>query len=135
LRESSERMRAYLPGEVLSLFEVHVSILESDRLKAKTIDRIRSGQWARGALSDTILELENVLEQMDDPYLSARAEDIRLLGQQILLHLKGDVLASGNYPKHTILAGMEIHASVENHSPLRANSLQSTTGVSPVMDQ
>jgi phosphotransferase system enzyme I (PtsP) len=108
LRESSERMCNYLPTDFLSVFEVHISILEADRLKAKTIDRIRSGQWAKGALTDTILELESFFEQIEDPYLSARAEDIRLLGRQILFHLQGDVLASDNYPKHTILAGMEI---------------------------
>jgi len=108
LRESSERMCTNLPVELLSVFEVHISILESDRLKTKTIDRIHSGQWAKGALTDTILELESFFQQIEDPYLSARAEDIRLLGRQILFHLQGDVLASDNYPKHTILAGMEI---------------------------
>ena len=82
-------MGAHLPGEVLSLFEAYVMMLESDRLNAGTVARIRNGQWARGALRDTIFELAHVFEQIDDPYLAARAEDIRNIGRHILIHLQG----------------------------------------------
>ena len=108
LRASSESMSAYLPLEVLSLVDADVMMLESDRLDAGTVARIRNGQWARGAVRDTILDLAHVFEQIDDPYLAARAEDIRNIGRHILLHLQGGVLSSGEYPKQCILAGMEL---------------------------
>jgi phosphotransferase system enzyme I (PtsP) len=108
LRASSERMGAHLPGEVLSLFDAYVMLLESDRLNSRTVARIRNGQWARGALRDTIFELAHVFEQIDDPYLSARAEDIRNIGRHILIHLQGAVPVSGEYPTLCILAGMEL---------------------------
>ncbi|MBI5894607.1 MAG: GAF domain-containing protein, partial [Desulfobacterales bacterium] len=111
LRASTERMRAHLPGEVLSLFEVYVMLLESDKLNAGTIARIRNGQWARGALRDTILELAQVFDKTDDPYIAARAEDIRNIGRHILTHLQGAGRASGEYPKQCILAGMELSLS------------------------
>ncbi len=106
LRASSERMSANLPGEVLSLFDAYIMMLESHRLNAGTVARIRNGQWARGALRDTILELAHVFERMDDPYLAARAEDIRNIGRHIFIHLQGAV--HGEYPKQCILAGMEL---------------------------
>lgn len=108
LRASSERLSAYLPGEVLSLFDAHSMLLESDRLNAGTVARIRNGKWARGALRDTILELAHLFEKIDDPYLAARAEDIRNIGRHILIHLQGATTASGEYPKQCILAGMEL---------------------------
>jgi phosphotransferase system enzyme I (PtsP) len=108
LRAGSERMKDQLPGEILSLFDAYTMMFESDRLNAGTIARIRNGQWARGALRDTIFELAHVFEQMDDPYLAARAEDIRNLGRHILIHLQGAAPPSGEYPKQCILAGMEL---------------------------
>lgn len=108
LRAGSERMKDHLPGKILSLFDAYTMMFESDRLNAGTIARIRNGQWARGALRDTIFELAHVFEQMDDPYLAARAEDIRNIGRHILIHLQGAAPPSGEYPKQCILAGMEL---------------------------
>ena len=108
LLASSERMSAYLPGEVLSLFDAYIALLESDKLNAGTVARIRKGQWARGALRDTILEIARIFEQIDDPYLAARAEDIRNIGRQILTQLQGAARTSGEYPKQCILAGVEL---------------------------
>ena len=108
LRESNDRLSADLPGEVLSLFDAYTMMLESDRLNAETVARIRNGQWARGALRDTIFELAHVFEQMEEPYLAARAEDIRNIGRHILTHLQGASAAPEKYPKQCILAGKEL---------------------------
>ncbi len=108
LRESNDRLSAELPGEVLSLFDAYTMMLESDRLNAGTVARIRSGQWARGALRDTIFELAHVFEQMEKPYLAERAEDIRNIGRHILIHLQGGAAAPKKYPKQCILAGKEL---------------------------
>jgi len=108
LRESNERLRADLPGEVLSLFDAYTMMLESGRLNAGTVARISNGQWARGALRDTIFELARVFEQMEEPYLAARAEDIRSIGRHILTHLQGAAAGPEKYPKKCILAGKEI---------------------------
>jgi phosphotransferase system enzyme I (PtsP) len=107
LRDSNERLRAELPGEVLSLFDAYTMMLESDRLNAGTVKRIRAGQWARSALRDTIFEIASVFEQMEEPYLAARAEDIRNIGRHILIHLQGEGVPN-KYPKQCILAGKEL---------------------------
>jgi phosphotransferase system enzyme I (PtsP) len=108
LHAGKERMRANLAGEALSLFDAYIMMLESDKLTNGTVARIRNGQWARGALRDTIFEMARVFEQMDDPYLAARAEDIRNIGRQVLAHLLQAAPEDRAYPKRCILAGVEV---------------------------
>ena len=108
LHTGKERMRANLAGDSLSMFDAYIMMLESDKLTNGTVTRIRNGQWARGALRDTIFEMARVFEQMDDPYLAARAEDIRNIGRQVLAHLQQAAPEDRTYPKRCILAGVEV---------------------------
>jgi phosphotransferase system enzyme I (PtsP) len=108
LHAGKERMRANLADETLSLFDAYIMMLESGKLTNGTVARIRNGQWARGALRDIIVEMARVFEQMDDPYLAARAEDIRNLGRQVMTHLQEDAPGAKTYPKRCILAGVEV---------------------------
>ncbi len=120
LRSGRERMRTHLPGDVLSLFDVSVLLLDSEKLNSGTIARIRDGQWAPGALRDTILELAQVFERIDDPYIAARAEDIRNVGRHILSHLQGNIPAAGGYPEQCILAGAELSLTEISNVPRRS---------------
>jgi phosphotransferase system enzyme I (PtsP) len=104
LHAGKERMRANLADETLSLFDAYIMMLESVKLTNGTVARIRNGQWARGALRDTIFEMAHAFEQMADPYLAARAEDIRNIGRQVLVHLQQAAPASRTYPSPCILA-------------------------------
>jgi phosphotransferase system enzyme I (PtsP) len=47
---------------------------------------------------------------MDEPYLQARAEDIRELGTRILAHLTGEFAERAEYPTHTLLIGSRLSA-------------------------
>lgn len=105
LRASSARLAADLSSEVRALFEVYVMLLGSDSLIADTLQRIHAGNWAPGAWRDTIAEHARVFECMEDPYLRARAEDIRDVGRRILVNLQAEAKASRQYPKRCILMG------------------------------
>jgi phosphotransferase system, enzyme I, PtsP len=105
LRVSSERLAAELPGEVRALFDVYVMLLGSDGLVSDTLARIRAGNWAPGAWRDTIAAHTQVFEQMDDPYLRGGAEDIRAIGQRVLVQLQAEAKASREYPQPCILVG------------------------------
>ncbi len=117
LRAGKERMSANLSGEVLSLFDAYAMMLESDKLTAGAVARIRNGQWARGALRDTIFEMAAVFERMSDPYLAARAEDIRNIGRQVLGHLQKVESGTGTYPTQCILAGTEVSPVAISNMP------------------
>jgi len=49
-----------------------------------------------------------MFEQAEDPYLQARAEDMRGLGRRILLHLSTAAPAASEYPDDAILVGDEV---------------------------
>ena len=105
LRASSERLAADLPSEVRAVFDVYVMLLGDDGLVSDALGRIRAGNWAPGAWRDTIAKHAQVFEHMEDPYLRAGAEDIRAIGQRILVQLQAETKASRQYPQQCILVG------------------------------
>jgi phosphotransferase system enzyme I (PtsP) len=108
LRSGTEHLAGVLPDEVRALFDAYAMLLGSRSLVSDTIERIRAGNWAPGAWRETIASHARVFEQMEDPYLRARAEDIREIGQRVLLHLQSEVEASRAYPQRCILVGEAI---------------------------
>jgi phosphotransferase system enzyme I (PtsP) len=102
-----------LPAEDKALFDAYMLMLESDTLVNGVENRIREGNWASGALRDTIAEHVRVFDEMDDPYLRERGADVRDLGRRILLRLQsGGEKKPRNYPEKTVLVGEEITASM-----------------------
>jgi phosphotransferase system enzyme I (PtsP) len=101
----SESLAPVLTKEVRALFDVYVMLLGNDGLVSDTVNRIRSGHWALGAWRDAIAEHADVFEQMEDPYLRARAEDIREIGQRLLVRLQSEVLEPRVFPERSILVG------------------------------
>ena len=111
MRAMSARMVDSLPAEDLVLFDALMLMLRSENLVDGTIEGIRAGNWAQGALRDTITEHAKAFEQMDDPYLRERASDVRDLGRRILQNLQSSHPPSANYTDNTILVGEEVSAS------------------------
>lgn len=107
-RQTSERMAGVLLADVKALLDVYMLLLGDDRLVQDTVERIRAGSWAPGALRATITEYTRVFEQIEDPYLRARAEDIRGLGERILVHLQKAPREPAQYPERCVLVGDEI---------------------------
>ncbi|HRD68118.1 MAG TPA: phosphoenolpyruvate--protein phosphotransferase [Candidatus Competibacter sp.] len=88
LRLASERLAPLLPPTEQALFTVYRMMLNSDSLLEDTVAGIRAARWAPAAWRDAILARARLLEQAEDPYLSARAEDIRDLGRRVLHRLR-----------------------------------------------
>ena len=101
-------MANMLPGDVHGLFDVYAMFVTNDQLVAETVQRIRSGQWAPAALRDTIAEHARVFDQMDDPYLQARGEDIRAIGRRILYRMRVATHEKRPYPERCVLVGEEV---------------------------
>jgi phosphotransferase system enzyme I (PtsP) len=111
MQSMSARMVDSLSIEDIALFDALVLLLRSDNMVDGTIDRIRAGNWAPGALRDTIAEHVTAFEAMEDPYLRERASDIRDLGRRILDRLQSIGPAPANFVPGTILVGEEVSAS------------------------
>jgi phosphotransferase system enzyme I (PtsP) len=106
--ELSETVRRFVPGpskDVRALFDVYIMLLGDDVLVSETVERIRAGNWAFGAWARVIAEHARVFEQMEDPYLRARADDIREIGQRILVRLQAEVREPRQFPERCILMG------------------------------
>lgn len=108
IKHLSQRMEGVLSAGDRALFDAYAMLLGSDNLVNGTVERIRQGNWAPGALRDTVAEYANAFEEMDDPYLAGRAADIRDLGQRLLMRLLQKQPVVRIYPERTILVGEEI---------------------------
>lgn len=108
LRESVGRLTGRLSDEARAIFDVYILILGQDDLVEDVVAKIRAGSWAPAALRDAIAEHARVLAEAEDPYLRARAEDIRGIGRRILLRLVSDASAPRVYPDDTVLLGDEV---------------------------
>lgn len=111
MRMISARMVDTLPAEDIALFDALIMILRSENLVDGTIERIHAGNWAPGALRQTIAEHVSAFEDMEDPYLRERASDVRDLGRRILERLQSIHPAARVFPEGTILVGEEVSAS------------------------
>ncbi len=104
-----ERMGSLLPSEERVLFDAFIMIIGSDTLIDHTVEHIRAGNWAPGALRKTIHEHVAVFEQMDDAYLKERADDIRAIGRRILMRLQQNGNdQKRNFPERTVLIGEDV---------------------------
>lgn len=108
IRGRSKQLGAALSVEAKGILDAYVMLLDSNRLIGAAVERIHAGNWAPGALRETIAEYSGYFEHLADPYLRARAEDIRGLGRRILLHLRSRGGIPGIYPEQCILMDEEI---------------------------
>ena len=108
LRQLQRRLSGEIPAEDHALFDALLLMLGSDSIVGETVTRIRAGNWAPGALRETIAEHVRVFETMDDPYLRERASDIRDLGRRVLTRLQSDHPTSRPAYSRTVLVGDDI---------------------------
>lgn len=110
IRHLSRQMADSLPAEELVLFDAFALMIGSDDVVETTVARIRAGNWAPGALRETIAEHVRVFEEMEDPYLRERATDMRDLGRRILTRLQAQAPMPKIGEGRIVLVGEEIAA-------------------------
>ncbi|MDZ7663642.1 phosphoenolpyruvate--protein phosphotransferase [Thiohalophilus sp.] len=112
IKSLSKQFVDKLPPEDHALFDVYMLMLDSDSLAGQTRERIEAGNWAQGALRQTIYDHERIFREMEDSYMRERVDDVRDLGQRILSHLQQDSQRPLEYPEQTVLVGEEISAAM-----------------------
>ncbi|MDT7558609.1 MAG: multiphosphoryl transfer protein, partial [Pseudonocardiales bacterium] len=94
-RRGIERVRARAADHVgdheAGIFDAHLALLDDPELRDGTRARIDAGQAAGPAWAATVTEAHDVIAALPDPYLSARAADVRSVGDQVLRALAGEV--------------------------------------------
>lgn len=102
----------HLAAEDKALFDAYIMMLSGETLIGRTIERIRAGSWASGALRETIKEHARVFDEMPDLYMRERGSDVRDLGRRILVCLQSGERHAPPYPAKTILVGEELSATM-----------------------
>ncbi|GAA0682804.1 phosphoenolpyruvate--protein phosphotransferase [Marinobacterium maritimum] len=104
----AEEQGGMLTAEDRTLFRAYAMIARSDELVTSTLAGIRNGNWAPGALRDSIQEHARYFEAMEDPYFRERADDIRDIGRALLNELQTLQPIDEHYPARTILVGEDL---------------------------
>ena len=84
LGELAERARAEAGEESAILFETHQMMLEDDDFCDAIRQRMEEGANVEAAVADATEQFAQMLAQMDDAYMQARAADVRDIGGRML---------------------------------------------------
>ncbi|NEV63060.1 phosphoenolpyruvate--protein phosphotransferase [Thiorhodococcus minor] len=92
---SVQNVRAQIPAttpfKIAELLDAHLLMLEDtalvEEVRRIVADELCSAEWALQLHRDTLVE---VFDQMDDPYLRTRRDDIEHVVQQIQAYLRGE---------------------------------------------
>ena len=71
------------------IFDAHLLFLRDDALLAPARQAIASGESAARAWQDAVERTASTWDALEDPYLRARATDLRSVGTQVLAHVLG----------------------------------------------
>lgn len=107
----NKRLETSLAPEDRALFDAYLLMLDDHSLGAEVEQEIRKGQWAQAALRKVIKAHIRQFEDMSNPYLKDRAEDVRDLGQRVLAALQETERKTPDYPEKLILVGEEVTAA------------------------
>lgn len=153
----TDRAKNVLESDPLtSLLDVYRHILKGSRLMRGVVRRIEKDRInAEAAVLDEIAALSDVFSAMEDPYISARIEDIRNIGQRLLRNLQTNisdnldqlpdnaiVIAQNLSATDTAMLSMRkiaalitVNGSAQSHTALLARSLgiPSVVGVADIM--
>lgn len=83
LSHEQASLGAEISGSVGGIFEAYQMLLSDQSLIGRVEAEIRAGQWLPGALRAGIHYYAELFQAMEDPYLRARHEDIRHLGNKL----------------------------------------------------
>ncbi len=106
----ADNLKASLSAADHALFDAYALMLDSPEIVDSVVQRIHQGNWAPGALRQTIETHAQRFDSMEDPYLHERATDIRELGTRLLLRLQGRTTRLEDCPPNSILIGSQISA-------------------------
>ncbi len=73
-----------------AIFDAHLLLLDDPELLADIRSRLAAGADAATASGQALAEVERQWAQLSDPYLRARAEDVRAVGAQLAAVLTGE---------------------------------------------
>lgn len=102
---AKSQLEAHVAPDVLELFDLYNAMLSGDRLVTAAAGRVREGHSAFSAVRATVDETIAAFEAIEDDYLSARAEDVRHVGNKLLVEILGSAMPSPEHAEGVVLLG------------------------------
>lgn len=94
------------------IFEIHGMLLEDDDLLDALREETQKGCCAEDSLDNAVQKFTAMLEELNDPYLSARAADVKDVAAQVMRSLTGeDAHQTGGDGKPFILVADDLSPS------------------------
>src|SRR5690606_24471919 len=94
------------------IFDAHIGLLDDPELTETVHERIQKGQDALKAWKETIEDSAVVVAALNDPILSARADDLRDVGRRVLRLMIGTDDKADSLPdKPVVVIARELSAS------------------------
>jgi phosphotransferase system enzyme I (PtsP) len=112
IKDICEKLARRISAQEVALFDAYLQMLDDNAIGGEVEARIRTGQWAQGALSEVVLAHMHAFESMEDAYLRERAADVKDLGLRILAYLQQAEPVSHEYQNEVILVAEELTASM-----------------------
>ena len=84
-----EKLQQTATGPLADILAAQREMLADPELKQKSLELIASGSSAAAAITRVAASYAEQLALLPDPYLAARAEDVREAGQRIVAELRG----------------------------------------------
>src|SRR5947209_13377063 len=84
-----DALRSTASGSTADILEAQREMLDDPELKQGADDLIGSGFTAEAAITRVATDYAGQLAELSDPYLAARAEDVREAGRRIVAELRG----------------------------------------------
>ncbi|MEK9613913.1 MAG: phosphoenolpyruvate-utilizing N-terminal domain-containing protein, partial [Flavobacteriaceae bacterium] len=90
INELKQQLSSQLSDKDLQIYDAHIEILGDPDLKEKT-EQLIEEKWYQAdfALDQVFKEYASLLQEMDDPYLKQRAQDIEMLSRMLILKIQG----------------------------------------------
>lgn len=117
VEELAAKSHAEVGHEGAMIFEAQRMILNDPDFHARVEERIRkecvNADWA---VERTVEDFARIFESMEDPYLMARAADVREIGEQMILLLQNqEPFTPGNAGEPTILIAHDLTPAEMGH--------------------
>jgi phosphotransferase system enzyme I (PtsI)/phosphotransferase system enzyme I (PtsP) len=90
LKAEQKALSGRISGSISAIFDAYLLLLADTTLIARVESEIRAGYGLPTAIRFSIRYFAELFKAMEDPYLQARHEDIRHLGNKLYNALKGD---------------------------------------------
>ncbi len=111
-RRLRKRFDKELQKEALAIFDLFVHLLNDPMLREDMTVRIQQGDEATWAVRQTVEAFSARFSLMDDPYLKARADDVKELGQRLLYFLMAPAGSAPAISSPVVLLAHELTAGM-----------------------